>query len=139
MKKNRNMNLLKVKNRLILFILLMASSTLMAQKADDIIGKYHLPNNMDVSIYKQGNKYFGKIIRLYNDQQVPDTTSSLIGKVIIRNLKFDDKDKQWVDGTMYAPDKDMTFNLKVTEMRKNEIVVTGSKFIIHKTLIWKKI
>ncbi|UBM61231.1 DUF2147 domain-containing protein [Candidatus Sulfidibacterium hydrothermale] len=133
------LNIFKWRFSLIAIIALMASSTLWAQNGDAIIGKYHLPNNMDVSIYKQGNKYFGKIIRLYNDDHVPDTTSSLIGKVIIKNLEYDPADKEWVNGTMYAPDKDMTFNLKVTEMRKDEIVVTGSKFIIHKTLIWKKI
>ena len=136
-----NTFLLKMRKKeipMVLFMLII-SSTLLAQKADDITGKYHLPNNMDVSIYKQGNKYFGKIIRLYHNNQVPDISSSLIGKVIIKNLEYNPADKQWINGTMYAPEKDMTFHLKITEMRKDEIVVTGSKFIIHKTLIWKKI
>lgn len=40
---------------------------------------------------------------------------------------------------MYGPEKGMTFNLKVTEMRDNEIVVVGSKYVFWKTLVWEKI
>jgi len=120
-----------------------------AQKADDIIGKYHLPNKLDVKIFKHDGKYYGKIIALngFENGQTKDINNSddnkvndaLIGKIIIRNLEFDKDDKQWVNGSMYGPEKGMFFNLKITEMRKNEIEVVGSKYLFWHTLVWTKL
>jgi len=119
-----------------------------AQKADDIIGEYHLPNNIDVEIFKQSDNYFGKIIKLndFNDGQTKDIYNPeeskrnelLIGKIIITNLEFDEQKKQWLNGNMYGAEKGMEFNLKITEFCDDEIVVVGSKLIFWKTLIWKK-
>jgi len=133
----------------ILIIIILISSYAFAQKADDIIGKYHLPNKLDVQIYKVGNKYNGKIIALngFEDGQKTDINNDdealrkkpLIGMVIIKGLEFDSDDKEWIDGEMYGPEKGMTFNLKVTEIRGNEIEVVGSKYLFWHTLVWKKI
>lgn len=122
---------------------------LLAQKADDVIGEYHLPNNIDVEIFKQNNKYFGKIIKLngFEDGQKTDIKNPdeskqndlLLGKVIIKNLVFDSVEKQWINGTMYGAEKGLTFNFKITEFRGNEIEIVGSKFVFWKTLIWEKI
>ncbi|MEA2043100.1 MAG: DUF2147 domain-containing protein [Bacteroidota bacterium] len=120
-----------------------------AQKPDDIIGKYYLPNNIDVEIFKQNGKYFGKLIGLTGfengqtrDINNPDKSKRndlLVGKVIIQNLKFDKDDKQWLNGTMYGPQKGLVFDLKITEVRKGEIEVVGSKYFFWRTLIWKLI
>ena len=120
-----------------------------AQNADDIIGKYNLPNKIDVQIFKQNGKYFGKIIKLngFEDGQKKDINNPdkskredlLLGKIIISNLVFDSQKKQWVNGTMYGAEKGMVFNLKITEIRDNEIEVVGSKYFFWKTLIWKVI
>jgi hypothetical protein len=125
------------------------ASVVFAQKADEIIGKYHLPNNLDIEIFKQGDKYFGKIIALnkFNNGQTKDLNNpnelhrndSLIGKIIIKNLEFDKESKQWLNGAIYAPEKGMILNLKVTDIRKSEIIVVGSKYFFWKTLQWKKI
>ncbi|HDO27179.1 MAG TPA: DUF2147 domain-containing protein [Bacteroidetes bacterium] len=132
---------------LILFFL--GSSYGFAQQADDIIGKYHLPNKLDVEIFKVDGKYFGKIIALNgfengqtNDLNNPDKEKQndlLLGKVIIKGLVFDPEEKQWRNGSMYGPEKGMVFNLKVTDIRETEIEVVGSKFIIWRTLTWQKI
>ncbi len=131
----------------ILFIIM--SVIAFAQQADDIIGKYHLPNKIDVEIYKVNNKYFGKIISLNNfeDGQTLDINNSdeakqntpILGMEIIKNLEFDSQKKQWVNGSMYGAEKGITFNLKITEYHKNEIEVVGSKYLFWKTLIWKAI
>ncbi len=63
----------------------------------------------------------------------------LLGKVIIKNLIFDNEEKQWINGKMYGAEKGMVFDLKITEIRNNEIEVVGSKYFFWKTLIWKMI
>ena len=120
-----------------------------AQRADNLIGKYHLPNKLDVQIYKVGSKYNGKIIALngFEDGQKNDINNddeskkirSLIGMEIIKGLEFDNEDKEWINGEMYGPEKGMFFNLKVTKMRDKEIEVVGSKYFFWHTLVWKKL
>ena len=136
----------KIKLFIYLFIFV---TPLSAQHPDDIIGKYHLPNKLDVEIFKDGGKYFGRIIALnqFEDGQIKDINNPdvskqgdlLIGKVIIENLEFDKEKKHWINGEMYGPEKGMVFNLKVTEIRERDIVVEGSKFIIRRILFWEKI
>ncbi len=120
-----------------------------AQTGDDIIGKYKLPNKIDVEIFKQNGKYLGKIIKLngFEDGQKKDINNPdkskqkdlLIGKVIIKNLIFNNEKKKWINGTMYGAEKGLVFDLKITEIRNNEIEIIGSKYLFWKTLIWKKI
>jgi len=134
---------------LFLVIPLFISLNIFAQRADDIIGKYHLPNKIDVEIYKVKGKYFGKIIKLNNfedgqtlDFKNPDKTkrnNPILGMVIIKNLKFDREEKQWINGSMYGAEKGIVFDLEITKYRKDEIVVVGSKYVFWKTLIWKRI
>ena len=134
---------------LISLVLLATTVTFFGQKADDIIGEYHLPNQLDVAIYKQEGKYFGKIIALnnYSDGQNKDVKNPkkamkddlLLGKVIIKNLEFNPHDKQWKNGTMYGVDKGIILNLDITEYNKTNIKVIGSKALFWKTLIWLKI
>jgi len=138
-----------MKNIITIVVLIFFASVAFAQNADDVIGKYRLPNNLDVEIFKDNNKYFGKIIALngYEDGETKDFKNPdkakrnelLLGKVIIENLVFDKDEKQWINGNMYGPEKGMIFNLKVTEIRDKEIEIVGSKYFFHKTLIWKMI
>ncbi len=138
-----------MKNILAVIILIFSTSVIFAQQADDVIGKYRLPNKLDIEIFKKNNKYLGKIIALNgyengtkNDFKNPDKSKRndpLIGKVIIENLEFDSEEKEWVNGSMYGPEKGMLFKLKVTEIKQNEIEVVGSKYFFRKTLKWKKL
>ena len=137
------------KIKLTIFLILISSSFSFAQKADDIIGKYHLPNKLDLEIYKTNGKYSGKIIALngYENGQTTDIknpekskrNNPLLGMILIKDLEYDQKEKQWVNGSMYGPEKGIVLNLKVTEIRQNEIVVVGSKYFFWKTLEWEKI
>lgn len=130
------------------FIIFVTSNTI-AQHADEIIGSYHLPNDMDIEIYKEGCTFSGKIIGLdnLNDGQTKDRNNPkkskqddlLIGMVIIHNLEYSKEEKEWVNGRMYGPEKGMVFNLKITEIRKNEIDVVGSKYFFWKTMTWIRI
>jgi uncharacterized membrane protein len=133
----------------IVLLMLFVSVTLLAQQADDILGKYHLPNELDIEIYKNRNTYSGKIIALngYQNGQTKDIKNSdkskrdnnLLGKVIISNLKFDMSEKKWEDGKMYGPEKGIIVNLEITEFKEDYITIVGSKFVFWKTMKWQKI
>jgi len=130
-------------------LIIFVSAGTFAQQSDEIIGKYHLPNKLDIEIFKDNGKYFGKIIALNNfkegqtkDIYNPEESKQddlLIGKVIIKGLEYSKDEKQWLNGKMYGPEKGMVFNLKVKEIRQNEIEVVGSKYLFWKTLQCDKI
>jgi len=138
-----------LKSRLITYLIVFFTTYTFAQQPDEIIGKYHLPNDLDIEIFENNGKYLGKVIALNdfedgqtNDINNPDNSRQnepLVGKVIINNLEFDKEEKEWVNGSMYGPEKGMTFNLKITEIRQNEIEVVGSKFFFWKTIEWKRL
>ena len=138
-----------LKIKMTIAISLFITSFSFAQQADAIIGKYHLTNDLDLEIFENNMKYFGKIIALngYNDGQVEDINNPdasrqndpLIGKVIIADLEFDKEENKWINGSMYSPEKGVFFDFKIIEDRQNEIVIVGSKYFIWKTLEWKKI
>ncbi|MCK5774766.1 MAG: DUF2147 domain-containing protein [Bacteroidales bacterium] len=141
------MNIIKLTSTLFLFIYIAGSG--FAQKADKLIGKYRLPNNLDVEIFKENGKYYGKIIALrdFEEGQTTDIHNSdkskhndpLIRMQIIKDLEYDSQENQWINGSMYGPEKGMTFNLKIIKMKEHEIIVVGSKYVFWKTLVWKKI
>jgi len=138
-----------LKLNFIVSIIIFLSLQTLAQQSDKIIGKYHLPNDLDIEIFKNDNTYSGKIIALNNfkDGQTKDINNPeeseqnglLIGKVIINNLEFNEEKNEWVNGEMYGPEKGMIFNLKITNVGQNEIEVVGSKYLFWHTMKWEKI
>ena len=134
---------------LIIILSMQLASSLFALDADVIIGRYHLPNNLDIEIFKSENKYYGRIIGLegFNDGQQFDinnpeealTGQPLLGRIIINNLEYDPAENRWVGGSMYGPEKGLIFNLKISEVREDEIVVVGSKYLFWKNMTWKKL
>lgn len=137
------------KVKLTLSFVLFLTSFLFAQQADEIIGKYHLPNNLDIEIFEYNKKYYGKIIALNGfeggqtkDINNPDKSKCnelLIGEVIIKNLEYNEDENEWINGSIYAPDKAMVLSLKITEIKQNEIEVVASKYLFWRTLKWEKI
>ena len=140
---------MKRRIKLIIWLFFVTASSLFAQHADDIVGKYHLPNNLDIEILKSNNKYFGKIIALngFEDGQTKDINNPdkskrnvrLIGKVIITNLKYDPEEKEWINGSMYGAEKGMFFDLKIKEVKRNSIEIEASKLFFWKTMEWTKL
>ena len=137
------------KIKLTISLILISSTFSFAQQADEIIGNYRLPNKLDIQIFENNGKYFGKIIALngYENGQVTDINNPdkskrslpLIGMLVLKNLEYDKKEIKWVNGSMYGPEKGMSFNLKITKIRQNKIVVVASKYFFWKTLEWKRI
>ena len=138
-----------LKLTLTISLIFLLTSVSFAQQNDKIIGKYHLPNQLDIEIFKNNGKYYGKIIALngFENGQTKDINNpdkskhnkQLIGKLIIKNLEYKPEKKEWTNGSIYSPEKGMQLNLKITEVRENDIVVVGSKYFFWKTLVWKRL
>ena len=138
-----------LKSILIISFITLSTSILFAQHADIIVGKYNLPNKLDIEIFKNSGKYFGKIIALngFENGQLKDINNPdrshrndlLLGKLIIKDLEYDKNEEKWINGSMYGAEKGLYFNLLIAEVRANEISVVGSKFIMKKSVEWKKL
>jgi len=142
-------NIMMKKMEFTLLLTLLTASSLLAQKADDILGKYKLPNGMEIELIKDENTYSGKIISLDDyeknvtkDIKNPDKAKrndDLLGKTIITDLVFSESDKKWLNGKLYGPEKGITINLKITKMTKTKATAVGSKFLLWRTFDWVKI
>ncbi len=133
----------------ILLFLTLSSFKTIDDSADKIIGKWILPDNIKIEIFKKNNKFYGKIIDLegFNSGQTKDIKNpdkslrnkELIGKIIISDLEYDSNLNQWINGTIYAPQKGIELNLKINYAKENELEAEASKLFFWKSIIWKKI
>ena len=145
---NKKKEMLK-RIKLTLLLTFAVALSVLAQKADDIIGRYKLPNDLEIEIFKDGNTYSGKIVSLngYKDGVTKDAENpdklkrndNLLGKVIITNLVFNASEKKWLKGKLYGPEKGLTINLKVTKLTATKATAIGSKFVFWRTFDWIKI
>ncbi len=136
------------KSVVILLFITLSSFKSNNDSGDKIIGKWILPDNIRIEIFKKNNKFYGKIIDLsgFNDGQTKDVKNpdksnrkdELIGKIIISDLEYDSNLKQWIDGTIYAPQKGIELNLKINYANGNELEAEASKLFFWKSIVWKK-
>ncbi|MEL6191929.1 MAG: DUF2147 domain-containing protein [Bacteroidota bacterium] len=89
-----------------------------AQKADDILGTYWVNEKQGkVEIYKESNKYFGKIIWRKDDRKDiknPDPSlrsRSVIGMTFLKDFVF--SEGEYVDGFVYSLDNGNTYSGKM--------------------------
>ena len=141
--------------KLLLFITsLLLSNLLFCQKpnADVILGTWLTASGKaKVLIYKEGNKYNGKIVWLKNpsyddgkpkvDKNNPDKTkqtSPLMGLNMLKDFVFDDD--EWEDGTIYDPENGKTYSCTMT-YREGKLDVRGyiGISLIGRTQTWFKI
>ncbi|MFM6948390.1 MAG: DUF2147 domain-containing protein [Aquirufa sp.] len=107
-------------------ILCLSFSTFANNNADVIVGEWLTENNEGkVTIYKQGDLYFGKIsggkTPGRKDAKNPDPSQrnkELIGTVILKNFKF--TGGSWEKGTIYDPNSGKTYDciLKIKNNNK---------------------
>lgn len=109
-----------------------------AQQADQLTGTWltKSKNPARVQVYKQGDKYFGKIIWLQDpqkngkdatDEKNPDVAArnrNVIGLVILKDAKFDG-DGAWKDGTIYDPESGKTYSCNISLDGKNTLKLRG--------------
>lgn len=146
--------------RLTTFLLLVCFSlTSLAAVADDpdaIVGKWLSSKKRNqVQIYKQGNKYFGKLVWMVEpvdpttkkpkvDKENPNETlrnRPLMNVVLVTNLVYKGNNT-WGDGEIYNPEDGKTYNCEVSMKEANAIdlrgYVMGISFL-GKTRTWTRV
>ncbi len=131
---------------LFIALLLVAFFTpdLFAQDADDVLG-YWLTQEGDsqVKIFKAKNgKYYGNIKwldepneedgtpKLDDDNPDPELQKKpVLGLQILKGFKFDSKDKEWVDGTIYDPKNGKTYKCFIWFEEGNDVTLHVKGFI----------
>ncbi|HSH51070.1 MAG TPA: DUF2147 domain-containing protein [Bacteroidales bacterium] len=134
---------------ILLFTYTLVSFNTPYSKEDEIIGNWLLPDNLEVKIFKKNHKFYGKItdVQGFNDGQEKDIhnpdkskrNDELLGKIIISGLKYDPDTEQWVNGTIYAPQKGFTLDLTIIKTDGKTLEAKGSKLFFNKTIIWKRL
>ncbi|GAA0726023.1 hypothetical protein GCM10009430_32550 [Aquimarina litoralis] len=103
---------------LLIATLLLSVNAFSQVEADDVIGQFWTENKEGkIQIYKENNKYLGKIIwrkdaRL--DIENPEESlrnRSVIGIVFMKDFVFDDD--KWGDGKIYSIDNGNTYSSKM--------------------------
>jgi uncharacterized protein (DUF2147 family) len=127
-------------------------------KADDILGVWlNEDKDAHVEIYKDGDKYFGKIIWLKNpireetgkpklDKENEDEslrTRPVMGMLLLSDFEFDGDD-EWEDGTIYDPKNGKTYKCYMEfedEDNLNTLKVRGfiGFSLLGRTTYWTKV
>lgn len=138
---------------LLLLSIFLISGTLYAQSnADKIVGKW-LNEEKDgkVEIYKQGDKYFGKIVWLKTpnnddgtpkvDKENPDDNlrkRPLQGLEILKNFVYNDD--EWEDGEIYDPKSGNTYSCYMEFVEEGKLKIKGYIGVkwVGKTTYWTR-
>jgi len=146
-----------------LFVISMAFATnVNAQsKADKILGYYLTfddetgAEKSQVQIYKDASgKYYGKIVWLKDpmkngkskvDDKNPEAklqNRAIIGLEMLKGFKFNEKDNEWNDGTIYNPSSGKTYSCYINFESATKVKIRGyigaSWMGIGKTAYWTK-
>ena len=100
--------------------------------ADAILGKWQNEGqDAHFEIFKQGSKYFGKIIwgKVRNTTDVNNPNEALrkrelVGLVLLTNLTFDGEDT-WENGQIYDPNSGDTYSCEATLNKQGYLNVRG--------------
>lgn len=143
----------------ILSFVVFITMTSVAPSTDDpdaLLGKWLSPKKRNqVQIYKQGNKYFGKLVWMLEptdpvtskpkvDSQNPDEklrTRPLMNMAMLTNLTYKGNNV-WGDGEIYNPEDGKTYNCEIALKDPNSIdlrgYVMGISFL-GKTKTWTRV
>lgn len=113
------------------------------KSVDDVSGQ---PRSV-VEIYKVGNEYFGKVLKIYpKPDEDPDPIcekctgekkdKKIIGMQIIEKMKYDADDKEYVDGTILDPENGSVYDCKMWIETDGNLRVRGYLFFLYRTQIW---
>jgi uncharacterized protein (DUF2147 family) len=126
--------------------------TAFSQEADAIVGKwYNTEKDAQVEIFKEGNKFSGKIIWLQdpkddagkpkvdlNNSDVSKRQRPIIGMKLLENFKYNGG--SWEEGTIYDPKNGKTYSCIIKKKDNKTIEVRGYVGIslIGRTVEWTK-
>lgn len=128
--------------KLLSFIVLVAAVLVVsAQKADDIIGYYYSvdPFSKEGSqnyIYKAADgTYEGKVVWVSNPAK-----KKFIDYVFLKGLKYNEKEKEWQNGTLTYPGKKGTYKTYISFADNGQLKVRGywGVSMLGKTVYWPK-
>lgn len=140
------------KSLLLAFVFVFFSGQfLYAQKADDILGEwYNTEEDAKIEIFKEGEKYFGKVVWLKdpmeNGKLILDANNvdkskrdrPILGMKLLENFEF--KGGSWENGVIYDPRNGKTYSS--TLKKKGEKVLEVRGFIgvslIGRTVEWTR-
>ena len=127
---------------------LLAIQTISAQQVtkDAIVGEWLSENKEGrVQVYKQGEKFFGKIIwgkdGSRKDVKNPDDklrSQNIVGSVILKS--FDFTGKSWENGTIYDPNNGKTYSSIMKMSDNNTLTIRGFVGIslLGRSTVWTR-
>jgi len=122
--------------------------------AQDVIGKWRTiddetgkPKSI-IEIYKDGDKYYGKIVKILSDENKDGIChtcegkykdKNLIGLVILKDLEKDDD--EYNGGEITDPKKSKTYSCYIKLVEPNKLKVRGyiGFSIIGRTQYWERV
>lgn len=106
-----------------------------------------------VKVEKIGDKFYGRVVWLIEpnddkgnprtDENNPDASlrsTPLKGYRLLKDFTYDEKEKLWVDGTIYDPKNGSTYSCKIELKDDNTIEVRGyiGTAVFGRTDVWTK-
>jgi len=126
-----------MKKLLMICMIAMISISANAQEKDAIVGKWQNPSGEGrIEIYKQGNKFFGKLYWLKepnengkpkvdkNNPNASKRSRQIKDLVILNNFVYSGKNV-WSDGEIYDPKTGKTYSCKMTLKNKDKLDIRG--------------
>ena len=137
-----------------IILILLFSFPVAAQNQDAIVGKWlNASGEGQVMIYKNGDKYSGKLIWLKNpetengelkrDTRNPSPQQRkrpLIGIQILQDFIYLGKGV-WEDGSIYDPKTGKTYSCKITMFNNDQLNIRGyvGVSLLGRTEIWRRV
>ncbi len=129
----------------IAFMLLFCSFQNFAQ--NQILGKWISEDKKGViEVFQQKAKYYGKIVWLKPDKDIPSTDTEnpdkskrsqpLLNLVILKD--FDYMDKEWKNGTVYDPANGRTYACTLKLINDKALRIRGYWGPFYRTEIWTR-
>jgi len=145
--------MMKIKNLLLVFAFLFFVSNSFSQKfnPDDLLGRWVTHSGDVVKIFKKGNMYYGKIVKLVkplykngvprhdarNKEDASKKKRLLMGLEVLTDLKYSKKNR-YTNGTIYSVGLGKTGKCAITLVNKNKLKMKVKKGGLSRTLTWKR-
>ena len=136
-----------------IFLISIIFSISFCQNKDDILGTWVSQHGSGkVQFYKQGEKYFGKLVWIKNAENSEGKPQldvynpskelqckPLLGLEIFKDLDYK-SDGTWTDGTVYDPKSGKTYDCKVSMVSDTKLDIRGFKGVsfVGKTVSWSR-
>lgn len=136
---------------LLTFICVLFAQSVFAQSPNDIVGTwYNTEKDARVEIFREGDKYHGKIVWLQepreNNRPKVDKNNTdkskrdrpIMGMRLLNDFKF--KNGTWEDGTIYDPKNGKTYSSTIKKKNEDTLEVRGYVGIslIGRTVEWTR-